>query len=228
MGLAGASTKRKITDDPRNTRWRNDTSAPGFKMLTAMCVSRSRALPSASQLAHRGWTPESAALNPTTSAPAGRRALTSIPSAKDDTLGIGATPTTSASSVFAAFGSRAGLRFVTAGASDEVRRHRKTEGGEFASLLDRLNTSASASPAPEAPTASGEERPRKKTKRWRAEEDEVAVEEPVVIAAPLPIPLPARVRCARLQGPLMHLALSSAQLSRSPPSRKAHGHFFAR
>merc|ERR1711939_747486 len=73
--------------------------------------------------------------------------------------GIGALPTSNvggsggsmsnaASSVFSRLGSKAALQFVSAGASKEVINKAKTEGGEFAGLLSRLNAAATASQTP--------------------------------------------------------------------------------
>ena len=97
-----------------------------------------------------GWSPTDTPnqLLPTSAAPS--KKLTAIPTAKEDTLGIGASKSLSASSVFSKFGSK-GLRFVTASkdGSEEVMRVKasKTEGGEFAGLLARLNAERQAAAA---------------------------------------------------------------------------------
>lgn len=154
MGLADSNKKKqKISEDPRNTKWATDEQRPGFKMLMKM-----------------GWSPaHSATLTP--EGPIHSKRLTSIPVAKEDTIGLGASANgPSASSIFSKFGSK-GLSFVTASKDGSVEvlrdRHNKTEGGHFAGLLERLNAanksnnnsssqlqSAEASPAPESASAS--------------------------------------------------------------------------
>lgn len=125
MGLSGRSDKQKISEDPRNTRWASDTQGKGYQMLAKM-----------------GWTGDAKGL--TAAAPAQAKIFTRIPVAKEDTLGIGASKIDTGA-LFSRLGTR-GLAFVTGGASKEQHRHSKTEGGEFSTLLARLN-SASTTPA---------------------------------------------------------------------------------
>lgn len=194
MGLAGASKKQRIQDDPRNTRWAQgqlalvllpglaphhaalharpadmfrmappDTSAPGFRLLASM-----------------GWNPESAPTLGNAQSQAAilanggsvfSKRIASIPTAKDDTLGIGMKRGSAAAvvgslkalGVPSATGANAATPltsgFVTAGSmtpQDGVTGG-GSGGGEFGNLLARLNKlkeqngtlSASASPAPE-------------------------------------------------------------------------------
>lgn len=178
-GLAGRKTKQKISEDPRNTKWANDTSRIGHQLLSKM-----------------GWTGDAATLKP---AGESRAVFSHVPIVKDDTRGLGAnTPqaSASASSLFSAFGSK-GLRFVSAGASNELIKRRITEGQDFSSLLQRLNESARkqlVDSATEAVTpvqltaesdlslsnvAAGEEKKeRKSKKRKRKQEDEGDVPAP--------------------------------------------------
>lgn len=145
MGLSDSNKrKQKISEDPRNTKWAHDTSRPGFKMLLKM-----------------GWSPShSATLTP--DGPLQSKRLTSIPVAKEDTIGLGANKSggPSASSIFSKFGSK-GLAFVTAskdGSAEVLRdKHNLTEGNHFAGLLQKLNAanssssgSSNATPDPEA------------------------------------------------------------------------------
>jgi Pin2-interacting protein X1 len=116
-----------------------------------------------------GWTPDSDSETPKTGLMAfsGTKRLRAIPLPKTGMEGIGfrqngpgaasatgALPSSTsgsmasaASNMFSKLGSKAALQFVSAGASNEVINRAKTEGGEFASLLSRLNASASATPA---------------------------------------------------------------------------------
>ncbi|KAL8280971.1 hypothetical protein RQP46_006650 [Phenoliferia psychrophenolica] len=81
MGLSGTKQKQRIPDDPRNTKWANDTSAPGFRLLSSM-----------------GWTPTAPALGNVDSqslislggGSTFSKKISVIPTAKDNTLGIGA------------------------------------------------------------------------------------------------------------------------------------------
>lgn len=152
MGLGGRRERQRITDDPRNTKWINDESSPGQRLLRSM-----------------GWTPDSDSDAPKTGLMAfnGTKRLRAIPIPKTGMEGIGfrqngpgaasatgALPSSTsgsmasaASNMFSKLGSKAALQFVSAGASNEVINRAKTEGGEFASLLSRLNASASATPA---------------------------------------------------------------------------------
>lgn len=158
MGLGGRREKQVIAADPRNTRWINDTSSPGHRLLTGMGYDPANA--SSSQHKVGLYAHESS------------RRLKQIPIAKSGMEGIGfkvsgpganvalgALPTrmtsgpgsmaSAASSIFSKLGSRAALQFVTAGASKEVINRSKTEGGEFGGLLARLNAANSASATPE-------------------------------------------------------------------------------
>lgn len=152
MGLGGRRERQRITDDPRNTKWINDESSPGQRLLRSM-----------------GWTPDSDSETPKTGLMAfsGTKRLRAIPLPKTGMEGIGfrqngpgaasatgALPSSTsgsmasaASNMFSKLGSKAALQFVSAGASNEVINRAKTEGGEFASLLSRLNASASATSA---------------------------------------------------------------------------------
>lgn len=145
MGLADSNKKKqKISEDPRNTKWATDEKRPGFKMLLKM-----------------GWSPSHAATL-TPEGPIQSKRLTSIPVAKEDTIGLGAAPNgPSASSIFSKFGSK-GLSFVTASKDGSVQvmkdRNSLTEGGHFAGLLERLNAankSAATTPSP-TPTPAAE------------------------------------------------------------------------
>jgi hypothetical protein len=159
MGLGGRREKQVIGADPRNTKWANDTSNPGHRLLSSM-----------------GWKADGAATeNEKRSglmAHASTKRLRVIPVPKAGMEGIGYRPNaaaaasvslalpgsggggtgsraSTASSIFARMGSKAALQFVSAGATKEVINKAKTEGGEFQGLLARLNAaSASASPAP--------------------------------------------------------------------------------
>jgi outer membrane biosynthesis protein TonB len=153
-----------------------DTNTPGYKMLLSM-----------------GWSPSTNTLNPDSAAQ--RKPSTVVPIAKEGTLGLGATRATVASSVFARFGSQ-GLKFVSAGAKEEVLRRAKTEGGDFGGLLARLNKSATPTPTPappeegsasvgerdsaavsEADAAKEEKRKRKEAKREKKRKREQGEEE---------------------------------------------------
>lgn len=158
MGLGGRRQKQVIQADPRNTAWANNREGNGYKMLAQM-----------------GWKPEGER-DPSEAASGlfaheSTRRLRAIPIAKAGMEGIGFKPNaannsagpglggaapgggsmaSAASSMFSRMGSKAALQFVTAGASKEVINRAKTEGGEFAGLLSRLNaaaTSTDASPA---------------------------------------------------------------------------------
>jgi len=120
MGLAGRQEKQRISDDPRNTKWANDSSRRGFKLLKAM-----------------GWSPDSQTLTPI--APDLNRSLHSVPVAKSDTLGIGATKHLTVSSIFSSFGSKT-MRFVNAANhSDDDRSPAVFKKDGFDDLLARLN-----------------------------------------------------------------------------------------
>ncbi|ORY80218.1 hypothetical protein BCR35DRAFT_304395 [Leucosporidium creatinivorum] len=184
MGLSGAKQKQRIPEDPRNVRWANDTSAPGFKLLSSM-----------------GWTPDAPGLGLAASqdliaaggSTAYNKKISVIPLAKDDNLGIGARRGGAIGSI-RAMGvpavSGMGMGFVTAsGGAGEPKEQPKT-GGEFGRLLERLNKAkeeaakaAKESGAPivevevaieEKEKQSKEERKKakKEKKRKRAAEDE--------------------------------------------------------
>ncbi|GAA5980677.1 hypothetical protein JCM10908_001730 [Rhodotorula pacifica] len=177
MGLAGASKKQRIQDDPRNLRWAQDTSAPGFRLLASM-----------------GWNPESnpslgnaesqAAIIANGGSVFSARKIAAIPLAKDDNLGIGmkrgtgahvvgslraigVSPLSGANAVGPGSGSSSAQPgFVSAGSGTATPQDGVTGGGsgggEFGNLLARLNklkemnggvisqSSASPSPAPES------------------------------------------------------------------------------
>jgi hypothetical protein len=184
MGLAGRREKQVIALDPRNTKWANDTSNPGHRLLANMgWKAADNAASDASASESDSKTRKTGLMAHESS-----KKLRKIPIPKSGMEGIGYRPNTgaaanvasgalpgsgaggsmsnAASSVFSRLGSKAALQFVSAGASKEVINKAKTEGGEFAGLLQRLNaaaasasasasTSASASPAPEV-TEGGE------------------------------------------------------------------------
>ncbi|KAG0666107.1 hypothetical protein C6P46_005458 [Rhodotorula mucilaginosa] len=176
MGLAGATKKQRIQDDPRNLRWAQDTSAPGFRLLASM-----------------GWNPESnpslgnaesqAAIIANGGSVFSARKIASIPLAKDDNLGIGmkrgtgahvvgslraigVAPVSGANAVGPGSGSTPNPGFVSAGSGTATPQDGVTGGGsgggEFGNLLARLNklkemnggvisqSSASPSPAPDS------------------------------------------------------------------------------
>lgn len=161
MGLAGRKQKQVIQADPRNTAWINDKNNIGAKLLSSMgyvepgSAEASGASDSEPKIGLAGWVPN--------------KRLRAIPAAKSGMEGIGyraagpnaasdvgALPmslgglASASSTVFSRLGSKAALRFVSAGASNEVISRAKTEGGEFSGLLQRLNAASAA--ASEAPT----------------------------------------------------------------------------
>lgn len=179
MGLAGRREKQVIAVDPRNTKWLNDTNNPGHRLLANMgwkagdnVGSDASASESDAQQPKKGLMAHESS-----------KRLRKIPIPKSGNEGIGYRPNagaaaniasgalpgsgaggmaSAASSVFSRLGSKAALQFVSAGASKEVINKAKTEGGEFAGLLQRLNAaaaasaSASPSPAPEVAADGGE------------------------------------------------------------------------
>lgn len=189
MGLADSNKKKqKISEDPRNTKWAHDESRPGFKMLQKM-----------------GWSPAHAnTLTP--DAPVLSKRLTSIPVAKEDTVGLGAPKNgPAASSIFSTFGSK-GLSFVTASkdGSAEVLRERNsmTEGGHFAGLLEKLNAANKKSePAPAAEAA--------------------AAATTAVEAAPAPRPAPSRNACVSDSTCLVWICWPKANVARVSCSSRA-------
>ncbi|EGU13285.1 Proteophosphoglycan 5 [Rhodotorula toruloides ATCC 204091] len=225
MGLSGATKKQRIQDDPRNLRWATDTSAPGFRLLASM-----------------GWNPDSnpqlgnASSQAAISANGGSgfsRKIAAIPIAKDDTLGIGMKRGSAAAVVGSlkamgvasgANSTTAGSGFVTAGSGSSTPQNGVagggSGGGEFGSLLARLNKlkeqngglSASASPAPE-----GDDKPsQKKRKRSSsesssddsssesaAEKEAAASPAPVVASSASASPAPTPATLAALKNPRM-------------------------
>lgn len=197
MGLAGRREKQVITLDPRNTKWANDTSNPGHRLLANMGWKAADGTGSDASAS------ESDSKRPKTGLMAheSTKRLRKIPIPKSGNEGIGYRPNTgaaanvasgalpgsgaggsmssAASSVFSRLGSKAALQFVSAGASKEVINKAKTEGGEFAGLLQRLNAAAaaatastSASPSPASEIAEGgenEEDQQAETKEQRRE-----------------------------------------------------------
>lgn len=158
MGLGGRREKQIIAADPRNTRWLNDTSSPGHRLLTGMGYDPANANSSQNKTglyAHES----SKRLKQIPMAKAGMEGIGFKPNGPGANVALGALPTrmtggpgslaSAASSIFSKLGSRAALQFVTAGASKEVINKSKTEGGEFGGLLARLNAAASASATPE-------------------------------------------------------------------------------
>ena len=166
MGLGGRRDKQRIVEDPRNTKWLNDESSPGHRLLRSM-----------------GWKPDSdssrSALKTGLMAHHSTKRLRAIPIAKSGAEGIGYKPdgaiasasleqlpsrpstaqigiASAASSVFTRLGSKAALKFVSAGANAEVVSRAKTDGGEFQGLLQRLNA---ATARVEAPTESNDGKP---------------------------------------------------------------------
>lgn len=204
MGLSGNTRKTKIPDDPRNTKWANDTSAPGFRLLASM-----------------GWTPSAPALGLATSqaliaAGGGNgfsKKVSIIPIAKDDNLGIGARRGAGSTGMRAMglpmmIGGAAGMGFVTAAvASEDGSASPAPVGGsgEFGRLLDRLNAAnsarnsreASADAAVESDEAQGEKKETKEERKARkaekkelkrkrsTEDDEVAAEVVAAVIAPV-------------------------------------------
>ncbi|BGP28812.1 hypothetical protein JCM10296v2_000548 [Rhodotorula toruloides] len=225
MGLSGATKKQRIQDDPRNLRWATDTSAPGFRLLASM-----------------GWNPDSnpqlgnASSQAAISANGGSgfsRKIAAIPIAKDDTLGIGMKRGSAAAVVGSlkamgvasgANSTTAGSGFVTAGSGSSTPQNGVTGGGsgggEFGSLLARLNKlkeqngglSASASPAPE-----GDDKPSKKKRKRsssesssddsssesEAEKEAGASPAPVVASSTSASPAPTPATLAALKNPRM-------------------------
>lgn len=182
MGLAGRREKQVIALDPRNTKWVNDTNNPGHRLLANMGWKASDNTASDASASDSDVKTRKTGLMAHESS----KRLRKIPIPKSGMEGIGYRPNTgaaanvasgalpgssaggsmssAASSVFSRLGSKAALQFVSAGASKEVINKAKTEGGEFAGLLQRLNaaaaasaaSSASASPAPEPIAESGQ------------------------------------------------------------------------
>lgn len=173
MGLGGRREKQVIAADPRNTAWLRDTNAPGYKLLTSMGwrpEGASSAGPSDNSGAEDSDGGEQRKIGLMAHNSSRRLKVIPIPKAGMEGIGykpagsvaantgIGALPTSiggtssmssAASSVFSRLGSKAALQFVSAGASKEVINKAKTEGGEFAGLLQRLNAAAaSSSPSP--------------------------------------------------------------------------------
>ncbi|BGP04741.1 hypothetical protein JCM10049v2_000543 [Rhodotorula toruloides] len=225
MGLSGATKKQRIQDDPRNLRWATDTSAPGFRLLASM-----------------GWNPDSnpqlgnASSQSAILANGGSgfsRKIAAIPIAKDDTLGIGMKRGSAAAVVGSlkamgvasgANSTTAGSGFVTAGSGSSTPQNGVTDGGsgggEFGSLLARLNKlkeqsgglSASASPVPE-----GDDKPSKKKRKRsssesssedsssesEAEKDAAASPAPVVASSASASPAPTPATLAALKNPRM-------------------------
>ncbi|KAK9899332.1 hypothetical protein P389DRAFT_168293 [Cystobasidium minutum MCA 4210] len=161
MGLGGRREKQIITADPRNTRWLNDTSSPGHRLLAGMGYDPAIANSSEKKTGLYGHE-SSKRLKQIPIAKGGMEGIGFKPAGSGANVALGALPTrmaapgslaSAASSIFSKLGSRAALQFVTAGASKEVINRSKTEGGEFGGLLARLNAaaaSASATPEPEA------------------------------------------------------------------------------
>lgn len=140
MGLSGGKVKQRINEDPRNTRWATDTSAPGFRLLSSM-----------------GWNPTAPSLGNATSqsliaasSPAFSKKVSVIPVAKDDNAGIGARKPGSVNPIggLRSMGlpSVGGMGFVSASqrsmaeiVGEEQEELKKKSGGEFGRLLERLN-----------------------------------------------------------------------------------------
>lgn len=158
MGLGGRREKQVIAADPRNTRWLNDTSSPGHRLLTGMGYDPANANSSQNKTGLYGHE-SSKRLKQIPIAKSGMEGIGFKPTGPGANVALGALPTrmtagpgslaSAASSIFSKLGSRAALQFVTAGASKEVINKSKTEGGEFGGLLARLNAAASASATPE-------------------------------------------------------------------------------
>lgn len=174
MGLGGRREKQVIAADPRNTRWINDTSSPGHRLLTSMGYDPSNGNASDNKTGLYGHN-STKRLRAIPVAKAGMEGIGFKPNGPGANVALGALPSrggttgpgsvaSAASNIFAKLGSRAALQFVTAGASKEVINRSRTEGGEFGGLLARLNA-ASATPeateddeadsANEQPVASG-------------------------------------------------------------------------
>ncbi|KAK4704181.1 hypothetical protein P7C70_g2032, partial [Phenoliferia sp. Uapishka_3] len=172
MGLSGNNPKQRIPDDPRNTKWANDTSAPGFRLLSSM-----------------GWTPtapslgnaESQSLILTGGGSTFSKKVSVIPTAKDNTLGIGARKNGAGIGGIRAMGVPMGsMGFVSASVPGEgaVEEPVAKTGGEFGRLLERLNAAKLAAAAAEAleggATEEGESKRDKKRKRDREQDDNAA------------------------------------------------------
>lgn len=157
MGLGGRREKQVIPSDPRNTRWINDTSSPGHRLLSSMGYDPANANSSQHKVGLYGHN-TSKRLRQIPIAKGGMEGIGFKPSGPGANVALGALPSkmagapsmaSAASSIFSKLGSRAALQFVTAGSSKEVINKAKTEGGEFGGLLARLNAaSASATPEP--------------------------------------------------------------------------------
>ncbi|GAA5908345.1 uncharacterized protein JCM6883_004357 [Sporobolomyces salmoneus] len=170
MGLSGATKKQRIQDDPRNLRWAQDTSAPGFKLLASM-----------------GWDPSS---NPSlgnhdsqaaimaNGGSAFSKKISSIPIAKEDNLGIGMKRGTAANVVgsLKAIGVPSSFAnstakvsgFVTAGSGSNTPNgggQGSSQGGEFGGLLARLNKMKEQGSLVATPITSDSESAVKKRKR---------------------------------------------------------------
>lgn len=159
MGLGGRREKQVIAADPRNTRWINDTSSPGHRLLSSMGYDPANANSSQHKVGLYGHN-TSKRLRQIPIAKAGMEGIGFKPNGPGANVALGALPSrmggpatmaSAASNIFSKLGSRAALQFVTAGSSKEVINRAKTEGGEFGGLLARLNaaaSSASATPEP--------------------------------------------------------------------------------
>jgi hypothetical protein len=157
MGLGGRREKQVIPADPRNTRWINDTTSPGHRLLSSMGYDPANANSSQHKVGLYGHE-TSKRLRQIPIAKGGMEGIGFKPSGPGANVALGALPSkmagaptmaSAASSIFSKLGSRAALQFVTAGSSKEVINKAKTEGGEFGGLLARLNAASSASATPE-------------------------------------------------------------------------------
>ncbi|GAA5821820.1 hypothetical protein JCM10212_003231 [Sporobolomyces blumeae] len=210
MGLSGATKKQRIQDDPRNLRWAQDTSAPGFRLLASM-----------------GWDPTS---NPSLgnsdsqaaiSAMGGSgfsKKISSIPIAKEDNLGIGMKRGSAASVVGSlkamgvpgAVGGGIGSGpakvsgFVTAGSGATTPNGPgSSSGGEFGGLLARLNKLKEQGSLVATPVTSDSDSTKKDKKRKRSgstssddssssdSSDSDSDAAPPVPVAPAPVAAPA-------------------------------------
>lgn len=152
MGLSGAKAKQRIQDDPRNLRWAQDTSAPGYRLLASM-----------------GWDPASKPSLGLTAPTFSTKKIAAVPTAKDGMLGLGARKGQAAlagprSMMSASANVKMGFVTAAAGAGPEssedaaatAAQKKPATGGEFGSLLARLN---SATPASSAPPSDAENEP---------------------------------------------------------------------
>ena len=135
MGLGGRREKQVIAADPRNTRWINDTSSPGHRLLSSMGYDPANANSSQHKVGLYGHN-TSKRLRQIPIAKAGMEGIGFKPNGPGANVALGALPSrmggpatmaSAASNIFSKLGSRAALQFVTAGSSKEVINRAKID-----------------------------------------------------------------------------------------------------